>query len=145
MIIGPSFVEAYEYCESQNWIGLLLSPSATLAVRNGGLEPLHHDFVKDNIPLKDPSLENDNLLAYRFQNGSSNYESPLISFLDEMRHFAPEDVKVKYTNTLDFIRKLSPSGGGDRGQGKGGVRGRQASPSGGASAPQSKLMRSSAM
>lgn len=105
MVIGPSFVEAYEYCESQNWIGLLLSPSATLAVRDGGLEPLHHDFVKDKIPLKDPSLENDNLLAYRFHNGSSNYESPLLDLLNEMKHFASEDVQAKYSNTLDFIKK----------------------------------------
>src|SRR5450759_1695546 len=33
VLLGSSFVEAYEYCEDQNWIGLLLTPSATSALR----------------------------------------------------------------------------------------------------------------
>jgi hypothetical protein len=41
MVIGPSFLEAHEYCENQKWIGLLLTPSATTALRQVGLEPLH--------------------------------------------------------------------------------------------------------
>jgi hypothetical protein len=38
MIIGPSFIEAHEYCEDQNWIGLLLTPSATTRLRKVGLD-----------------------------------------------------------------------------------------------------------
>ena len=103
MIIGPSFLEAHEYCEDQNWIGLLLTPSATLALRQAGLEPLHQDFVSDDFPLR--KTDADNVLAYRFQNGSSNYESPLLSFLQEMKHFASDKDKDKYDRTITFIKK----------------------------------------
>ena len=103
MIIGPSFLEAHEYSEDQNWIGLLLTPSATLTLRQAGLEPLHHDFVSDDIPLKTMSVEK--VLAYRFQNGMSNYESPLLPPLQEMEHFARDKDKEKYSNTIAFIKK----------------------------------------
>jgi len=103
MIIGPSFLEAHEYCEDQDWIGLLLTPSATLALRRAGLEPLHQDFVQDDLPLR--RTDTANVLAYRFQNGSSNYESPLLSFLGEMRYFAPDKDKAKYEKTISFIKK----------------------------------------
>jgi len=103
MIIGPSFIEAHEYCEDQNWIGLLLTPSATTKLRQVGLEPLHHDFVSDDIPLKNMSAEK--VLAYRFQNGMSNYESPLLPPLQEMKHFAPDKDKEKYDNTIAFIKR----------------------------------------
>ncbi|MCE5212919.1 MAG: hypothetical protein LLG40_15360 [Deltaproteobacteria bacterium] len=103
MIIGPSFLEAHEYCEDQNWIGLLLTPSATLAVRRAGLEPLHHDFVLDDVPLRKMSSEN--VLAYRFHNGMSSFSSPLLKFLGEMKHFAPDQDKGKYDRTMAFIEK----------------------------------------
>jgi hypothetical protein len=103
MIIGPSFLEAHEYCEDQNWIGLLMAPSATLAVRQAGLEPLHHDFVLEDVPLRKMSPEN--VLAYRFQNGMSSYSSPLLGFLEEMKHFAPDKDKGKYSSTMAFIEK----------------------------------------
>jgi hypothetical protein len=103
IIIGPCFLEAHEYCEAQDWIGLLLTPRATLAIREAGFDPLNHDFVSDEIPLgKVPSQ---NVLAYRFQNGMSNYPSPLLPMLQEMRHFAPEKDKVKYDRTVSFIEK----------------------------------------
>jgi len=103
VIIGPSFLEAHKYCEDQNWIGLLLTPSATLAVRQAGLEPLHHDFVLDDIPLR--KMSHENVLAYRFQNGMSGYSSPLLKFLEEMKHFAPDKDKGKYSSTMAFIEK----------------------------------------
>jgi len=103
MIIGASFLEAYQYCEDQNWIGLLLTPSATTTLRKIGLEPLHHDFVVENIPLCKMPIEN--VLAYRFQDGMSNYESPLLNFLEEMKYFAPSKDKEKYHKTILHIRK----------------------------------------
>jgi hypothetical protein len=103
IIIGPSFLEAYEYCEDQDWIGLLLAPSATLRLRRDGLEPQRHDFVDDTIPLRKKSR--DNVLAYRFQNGEANFESPHLAFLGEMRHFAPETAKGKYSRTMEFIQR----------------------------------------
>jgi hypothetical protein len=103
IVIGPSFVEAHEYCEDQNWLGLLLTPSATKALRQAGLEPLHHDFVIDDIPLKKCQVQQ--VLAYRFQSGMSNRESHLLTFLQEMKHFAPDKDKEKYDNTIAFIER----------------------------------------
>jgi hypothetical protein len=103
IVIGLPAIEAYEYCVDQNWIGLLLTPSATTALRQVGLEPLHHDFVSDDIPLRNKSAEN--VLAYRFQNGMSNYESSLLFLLQEMKHSASDKYKEKYDNTITFMKK----------------------------------------
>jgi hypothetical protein len=103
IVLGKPFVEAYEYCEDQDWIGLLMTPTATTRLRTGGLEPLHHDFVNEKVPLRKMSPEN--VLAYRFQNGSANYSCYLLPYLQEMHHLAPVSVKGKYQRTMDFIEK----------------------------------------
>jgi len=104
IILGPSFLEAHQYCEDQNWIGLLLTPSATLELRRIGFDPIRDDFVcDDDIPLRKMPAEN--VMAYRFQNGMSSYSSTLLPLLDEMRHFAPDDAKEKYTRTIGFIER----------------------------------------
>ncbi len=105
ILLGEPFVDTYEYCEDQDWVGLLLTPSATSALRRNGLEPLHHGFVSDpQIPLrKKPTV---GVVAYRFQNGSSNFPSPLLRKLNQMKHFAKESTeKCKYERTISFIQK----------------------------------------
>ncbi len=103
IVLGEAFIEAYEYSEDQDWIGLLLTPSATRKLREAGLEPLHHDFVNDEIPLRE--MPKENVLAYRFQNGSANFDSYLLPYLQEMHQLAPEAAKGKYKRTMDFIKK----------------------------------------
>lgn len=104
IVIGRPFLDAYGYCEGQNWVGLLLTPIAVQTLRDNGLEPLRHDFVAGPIPLKD-ELPTDGTLAYRFQNGQSSFDNPLIPWLDEMRHYAPANAKEKYTLTIEHIRR----------------------------------------
>lgn len=103
IIIGLPFVEAFKYCEDQDWIGLLLAPSATRALRGAGVEPLHHDFVLGPLPLR--RLSPQDVLAYRFQNGMANFNSPLLPWLREMQHFAPQDAKEKYARTIEHIQR----------------------------------------
>ena len=103
IVIGSAFLEAYEYCEAQNWIGLLMTPSATQSLRKIGLEPLHHDFVSDELPLRKKST--DEVLAYRFQNGRANFKSALLPHLNQMQRCAPEKAKPKYQNTVSFIER----------------------------------------
>lgn len=103
IVIGRPFLDAYRYCEDQNWVGLLLTPIAVQTLRDNGLEPLRHDFVGGPIPLR--ALPADGALAYRFQNGQSSFDNPLIPWLDEMRHYAPADVKTKFTLTIEHIRR----------------------------------------
>lgn len=103
VVIGSSFLEAYEYCEDQDWIGLLLAPSAIQLLRKHNLEPLRHDFVRDELPLRKKPI--DNVLAYRFQNGRASFRSPLIVHLNQMQKGAPELAKSKYSRTVAFIEK----------------------------------------
>jgi len=105
IILGPSFLEAHEYCEDQDWIGLLLTPSATLKFLQAGFDPNRADFVSDSIPFKSKNMSSENVMAYRFQNGMSNFSSPLLPVLDEMRCSAPSYAKEKYTKTIDFIKR----------------------------------------
>lgn len=102
IIMGTAFVEAYEYCEDQNWIGLLLTPSATKELTHCKLNPLHHDFVQSSkIPMKTKSI--DGVWAYRYQNGCANFSSPLFPKLRQMQKKAPEQAFIKYENTISFI------------------------------------------
>ena len=101
MIMGEPFVEAFEYAEDQDWIGLLLTPSATKKVRENGLEPQHHHYIESDIPLR--QKEKNNVLAFRFQKGSANFKCPYIPFLKSMKSRAPDSSKHKYQRTIDFI------------------------------------------
>ena len=103
IVIGRPFLDAYNYCGDQNWVGLLLTPTAVQTLRDKGLEPLRHDFVQGPIPLR--KLAADGVVAYRFQNGQSSFDNPLIPWLEEMRHYAPEDAKSKFTLTVEHIRR----------------------------------------
>jgi hypothetical protein len=104
ILIGNAFVEAYEFSEDQKWIGLILTPSASKALQRISLNPVHHDFVSDSqIPLCHKSTED--VFAYRFQNGSANFESPHLSHLAQMRHKTTKwKDKEKYDRTITFIK-----------------------------------------
>ena len=104
IILGPSFLEAHQYCEDQDWIGLLLTPSATEKFMKVEFNPIRIDFVSDNnIPLR--NMPSKNVMAYRFQNAEANFSSPLLPVLDEMRRLAPCCAKKKYTKTIRFIER----------------------------------------
>jgi len=103
IILGKPFSEAFRYCEDQDWIGLLLTPSATRALRSAGLEPLHHHFVDGPIPLR--RMAPDDVLAYRFQDGATNFQNPLLDQLQDMQHRAPAEAKPKYARTIEHIHK----------------------------------------
>lgn len=104
VFIGRAVLEAHEYCEDQDWIGLLLAPSAVAAARSVGLEPLHHHFASDAaIPLR--KMSKDGVVAYTFNGGAANFESPLLHYLREMRQQAGESHQRKYLNTMDFISR----------------------------------------
>ncbi|TKB85283.1 MAG: hypothetical protein E8D44_05230 [Nitrospira sp.] len=103
ILVGPAFVEAFEFCEDQDWIGLLLTPSASHALKTIRLDPYHHDFVTEDLPLRNQSSIG--VYAYRFQNGQMNFNSPLLPPLRDMQQQAPEKAKDKYERTIAFIQK----------------------------------------
>ncbi len=100
--IGKALIEAYHYCEDQDWLGLILTPSAIKKAREYGLEPLDHDFVEKNIPMQE--YDANNVLAYKLSSGRANHSSPLLPILDEMMHEAPEDSKHKYVRTIEHLK-----------------------------------------
>jgi hypothetical protein len=114
IFIGPAFVEAYRYCEDQDWIGLLLTPAAVVTLRKAGLEPSRHGFVAGQIPMR--KCDSEGLLAYRLQReGATSFDSPFIAPLREMQQQAPsEGARAKYERTIEFLiknyQKLPPRG-----------------------------------
>ncbi len=105
IIMGKAFLECYEYGEDQNWIGLILTPSASLKLKSLGLNPKRFGYINRDIPLRKYSIFDDNIYAYRFSHGSSNFKCPLLPILNEMKMKAPNAEKVKYLNTIEFIEK----------------------------------------
>ena len=108
IVIGNSLVEAYTYCEAQDWINLILTPSAALKAIELGFTPQHHSFVDEGIKLKEERLRgnpSENVYAYTYSSGQANFECPLLPCLRDMQHSAPEEVRIKYQNTIDYITK----------------------------------------
>ena len=103
LIIGHSLVEAYIYCEDQDWVNLILTPSATIKARELGFTPSHHSFDDQGIKLN--KLTSENVYGYTYCSGQANFDSPLLPPLREMQHFAPEKAKIKYQNTIDYINR----------------------------------------
>lgn len=103
IFVGPAFIEAYRYCEDQDWVGLLLTPSSATALRAGGLEPSRHGFATGEIPMRNCPAEG--VLAYRLQrDGATNFESPLLAPLQEMRQQASSAaIRAKYDRTIQFL------------------------------------------
>jgi len=105
ILMGKAFLESYVYGEDQNWLGLLLTPSASKELLQNGLEPSRHGFINRDIPLRKYSIFDDSIYAYCFINGSTNFQCPLLPALNEMMHMAPAKDKIKYENTIKFIEK----------------------------------------
>lgn len=103
-LMGKACIDAYIHGEDQDWLGLILTPNAIKKVRSYGLEPTHHDFISSNeIPMR--KYCDKEVLAYRFQNGSSNYSSPLLPLLESMKQAAGLQHFAKYERTIAFIKK----------------------------------------
>jgi len=51
IFLGHSLIEAYTYCEDQDWINIILTPSATIKAQKMGFTPSHHSFTNKNIKL----------------------------------------------------------------------------------------------
>ncbi|MGD0546782.1 MAG: hypothetical protein ABR991_03010, partial [Terracidiphilus sp.] len=96
ILMGNAFLESYEYSEDQNWLGLLLTPTATKKVSEyPRINPLNHYFCIDrDIPLKHLSTYNQYVFAYTFCDGPANYSNPLLGDLEEMLKTAPDAAKV---------------------------------------------------
>lgn len=102
--MGKAFIDAFVFAEDQDWIGLILTPTAIMKANTYGLFPERHDFVKSgSIPMR--KCAGTGVMAYRFQNGSANFASPLLTMLGQMKHSAAEEHHKKYEGTMRFIEE----------------------------------------
>lgn len=109
LFFGPSLVEAYEYGEAQEWIGFLLCPSSIVQLDEIGLpatERLNYAYYK--IPFKKNfcSITNKLPACILGQWIQLNQRNPCVSILLDMVKLIDKDpVRVKYQNTIEFIKK----------------------------------------
>ena len=102
-IMGKAFIDAFVTGEDQDWLGLLLTAEAISRARSLDLEPARHDFVASpDIPMRKCAVAE--VMAYRFQNGSANFDSPLTPILENMEKQAGPAHQHKYQRTIKFIK-----------------------------------------
>jgi hypothetical protein len=112
ILIGKAFLESHEYSEDQNWLGMILTPSASSKLKEHGIEPIRHGFVNCDIPLRKYPVFDERVYAFCFDRGSTNFKCPLIRPLNAMMEKAKKNKDgnseiaiVKYDNTIKFIEK----------------------------------------
>ncbi len=109
LFFGKALIEAYKYGEAQNWIGLLVCPSAEKELkRQGQFTGTDLNYAYTTIPwgkgkeqvvdtLPACILGKWTIEAYR--------ENPSLKSLNEMRsRLRDEKHTVKYDNAIEFIR-----------------------------------------
>lgn len=109
LFFGEALIEAYEYGEAQDWIGLLLCPSAEERLKHLGLPAERRlDYAYADIPFnKRTNNLRQNLPACILGNWVSiNNQNPIIEKLSQMKErIANENIRSKYDRAIEFIQK----------------------------------------
>ena len=100
IILGKALVECASQGERQNGLGFKLLDTAAQFLKSNGFSPERSGFVKSD--LLGPGY------FYNFKHTVISGASSLMHKLIEMHRMAPEGVKSKYKNTMDFIVSLYP-------------------------------------
>jgi len=104
MYFGKALIEAYNFGEKQNWIGLIFSPSATKQLKESyNLDPgTLLDYAYADIPHKPDVWIYDSKLPACIIGGHTI--NPCVGALIQMKeHQTEEPIKAKYQKTIDFI------------------------------------------
>ena len=106
IFIGEALIDAYEYGEQQNWLGLLLAPSVFRALEGTQLD------VRQRYNYRPAPTDgvirhrvSENVFAFAFNNGTVSGANPLLTAVRNMKRKAVEHCRVKYENTERFIVK----------------------------------------
>ena len=109
LYFGEALMEAYEYGEAQDWIGLLLCPSAEERLEQLGLPAKNRlNYAYTDIPYNKRSSHLDqNLPACILGNWVSvNYQNPVIERLSQMKErILDENIRSKYDRAIAFIQQ----------------------------------------
>jgi len=107
--LGEALVDAHDWGENQDWIGYLLTPSATSRLNVLNL-PVHErlNYRMYEVPLKRSHPQSENLAACVVGNWAllSGVKNPLIEKLQGMMKQQHDDrIVQKYLRTIAFLEK----------------------------------------
>jgi len=98
ILIGPALIDAYDYGENQEWIGLILTKKASNKRKelnvNDDYTLEDADFMKDDFRKKHKI---EKLYAYNLSRGRHNRESHLLPSLKDMKQQAINLIKKSAT------------------------------------------------
>jgi len=109
VFIGPALIDAVEYSEKQNWIGLVITPTGFKELQKFELNPLNvFEFREYGVPVK-IKVKNDKdetvikesierLIVFKM-----NKHHKVENRIREMHQKADKEAKIKYENTLKSI------------------------------------------
>lgn len=106
-LMGDAFLESFEYCEDQNWIGLILTPKAIYRAKELDIHPSRHNFVCcPDVPMRSFERFKDEIMAYRLQDVRTNLEPWVLHYLRDMKDSflnCASKHQEKYNNTINFV------------------------------------------
>lgn len=106
IFLGEALIDAYEYGEKQNWLGLVLTPRVSSRLQGGELAVTRRaHYRKVDAPGIITHPAPDDVYAFAFNNMQINWGNPYMKAVEAMRQQAPANCMAKYENTLAFIRK----------------------------------------
>lgn len=108
IFIGEALIEAYEYGESQNWLGLLLTPSVYQKLEGTQLD-VRQRYNYRRVPSEGVirSVDTTNVFAFSFNNVTVSGVNPLLTAVRAMKQSAALMYQEKYAKTERFIRAHS--------------------------------------
>lgn len=111
LYVGPALVEAYEYGESQDWIGLMLCPTAVTQARAVGASG-HISLNYSSVPvpfkkgIRTTSFAVNHPVAMIGKGMKFFGGNPYVKALEEMKKVLKRSDQIqKYDNTIAFTRK----------------------------------------
>lgn len=107
IFFGEALIESYQYGENQDWLGLVLSPSAVRQMEEIGLPADRRlNYAYWNIPKKYDDTIDEKLPAYIIgREFIINGRNICLDKLIEMKtNIHDENISRKYENTINFIK-----------------------------------------
>lgn len=106
IFLGQAVIDGYKYCESQNWLGLILTPHVYRKLKNTGLDLkkrlYYREMSNQNIIRK---LNSNNVFAFTMNSLHINDINKCLEAVVSMKHRVNKKYKIKYENTENFIKQ----------------------------------------
>ena len=103
IFVGPALIDAYKYGEKQNWLGLLLTPSAVGRLTDVGLDPHESPYY---VPVPSQGvlkrLGAKNVYAYAFNRSRKDTPNPILQSVRDMRDSVELKYRQEYEATIAF-------------------------------------------